>query len=779
MVFVLIAFALTGVGYLVVTRWVKVSHPEQDEILQTACADADTLRRAHLLDEAAAEYGAIVEVDAARSCEAGVGAAARTRTAKEWRTDVLADLRISGELVERARQYRRAYVLHRGPSVQEGRRRARQRATSAYLVALLIDPGATGARRGLQRVLRGLGGPTRQAAADRRCTLAGRLLDAGLLPEARTVYAQALRTGRTTSCTLAGLHRLRATRAMALEHVREANQLRRAGDDKARAKYIAAFATDPSLTTARRALASVPGTDPADARPWSQGSDVASEAVDTAKTVTAEVEKEPATVMVGVVVLGLLFLLFTYALRLLARFRILRPWMDHVPWCRSFTRIRIRTETFVADGDVSGRAVTDAFEDAVTQPPLAAEARRQNEKIDLDTSAGDAANGSPGHVDLFQAPTFAGIAAVVNWLANVVPRQEIKVTGRLLEGGQRGPGLKLQLYRRRGRPLDSQQFWHDEVLSSSDGEKSDYADLARYAAAWVRHRKASRKVRGQWKVTGWFRVGRACQDAGRYPAAVEAYQKVLKSKGFEKNLATLHNLSVSQIRAGDSKDALRTVERLETELRLPRNRKELRKREFSVAYNLALALQYEEYQDDARKVSHMLVRRLLQRPENDDAQTQLEPPALMLHAGLLMDKLGPIEPPDDPSGDSAPAGVRSAAEAIVDTAREAPSRRELWEAIDRGDESAEDIVAYVRHNAAGDSRTCYNLACFEARLASRFEPERDRLLALALKDARKAVRDRKLAAWAREDPALRLKVLEGRPEWDALTGRQPAAAATA
>jgi hypothetical protein len=168
---------------------------------------------------------------------------------------------------------------------------------------------------------------------------------------------------------------------------------------------------------------------------------------------------------------------------------------------------------------------------------------------------------------------------------------------------------------------------------------------------------------------------------------------------------------------------------------------------------------------------------LMNRPDGADDSTRLEPRALMLHAGLLMSELDPLEPHGDSDGDFPPAEVRRAAAAIAKRTCKPPSRRELWEAIDRGDERAEDIEAYVRDRARRDRRACYNLACFEVGLAGRFPPMRERLLALALADAKQALRDRKLAAWARKDPALRLELLEGRPDWDALLGRQPAAPA--
>ena len=123
----MIALIVGAGGVVCVRQWVMVSDSEGEALLSKACADADTLRRAHLLDESIAQYGAISDVDPARICAGGAGAGKREQSAQAWRAEVLRDLRISGELVERARLYRRAYLLKRGPSVLEGRRRARQR----------------------------------------------------------------------------------------------------------------------------------------------------------------------------------------------------------------------------------------------------------------------------------------------------------------------------------------------------------------------------------------------------------------------------------------------------------------------------------------------------------------------------------------------------------------------------------------------------------------------------------------------------------------------------
>src|SRR4051794_17523617 len=126
---------MVAIGYGVATRLVEVRGPERDAKLAAACTDAERLRGARLIDEAAAAYGAIANVEPDKSCVIGKrkSPAERTQTAAMWRKELLADLRISSERIERARLYRRAYVLKRGRGVQRGRRHARQRAITAYL----------------------------------------------------------------------------------------------------------------------------------------------------------------------------------------------------------------------------------------------------------------------------------------------------------------------------------------------------------------------------------------------------------------------------------------------------------------------------------------------------------------------------------------------------------------------------------------------------------------------------------------------------------------------
>ena len=123
---------------------------------------------------------------------------------------------------------------------------------------------------GLQALLETLGATTRRADAD---AVASSPVVVHRWSAARGPYgyAQALRSGRTTSCVRSGLLKLRWTRAWAVGELRDATRKQRAGATvTARAEYMAAFVADSSQSGARTALAAVPGPDAGGARTWSR-----------------------------------------------------------------------------------------------------------------------------------------------------------------------------------------------------------------------------------------------------------------------------------------------------------------------------------------------------------------------------------------------------------------------------------------------------------------------------------------------------------------------------
>jgi hypothetical protein len=269
--------------------------------------------------------------------------------------------------------------------------------------------------------------------------------------------------------------------------------------------------------------------------------------------------------------------------------------------------------------------------------------------------------------------------------------------------------------------------------------------------------------RDEWQAGGAFRVAVACQAGGRFGDAIEAYERVLVHKRFHEHLPTLHNLAVSQIRAQSPGAALDTLDRLDVALKRDWNRKQRAVRRFSVAYNRALALRYLSRYGDAQQVLVRLLRALLLRPAGAADSAALELPALMLFASVVLQQADA-------------QGVRQAAASLTKSpSPPALDRNALRDAICAGSVSPQVAEAYVREHAERDPRAHYNLLCFCAQLADRVEEQRSALLDLALADAELAFRDRRLAAWARQDPALDLAVIRASKAWPKLLDRYDAA----
>jgi len=780
-----------GLAVLAVAVYaVSVTPAERGSKLTAACQDADELRSARLLEEAAAVYGAIASVQAdkrcqgtqvasgpgppcdplpaggARLCDERSATLQRERTPREqtagaWQAEVRDAQRRSEEQFERAEQYRRAYAMERAPGADAARGTALVRARNAYLLGLYIDPAAEDARRGLAVLLETLGATTRRRDADARCELAGRLFSAGLLPEARTAYAQALRSGRTTTCIRSGLLKLRWTRAWAIAKLRDATREQQAGaTEGARADYIAAFVADSSQSDARKGLAAVPGAGSDDARTWSGAGTLASDGWTGVSQATGALQKNPESIAAAVALLGLMFLLLTLVLHQLARVRLLRAGLDVFPPLRRFTRTQVRREPFGPADDAHAALVTRVFGRAVREPPLRQQGAPEGTGVDVSPVATERARA--GEV-LPPLPSLQGLEVVTSWLWSLVPRQEIIVSGELLDADERGPGLSLSVFTRRNRPIAFCEFRHADILSSGQrAPKECYADLARYAAAWVIHRSLRPRSRGDWRPNGWFQVAVACQACGRHADAAEAYGKVLTDRRFVSNRSLLYNLAVCRIRAhryDAALEALETLDRLTGQQWTPGS---LVKRPYGSGYNRALALQYLAMKDEQKAVANYTKARDLMRvllvpllADSSDEAEGLKAPALMLHAGLLLSVADPREPGRLRAHSMAPEEVATAAQAVVAKTGKVPTCDALREAIQLGREQAEEIVAYVRHHFSGDHRATYNLACFEARLAGRDKRWRKPLLKLAEEDLADAVQDPNLAAWAPRDPALR------------------------
>jgi tetratricopeptide (TPR) repeat protein len=807
---VVIVLAVVG-GAATGAYGLLVSKSEHDERLRAACEDADALRGARLLDQAADAYGAIDRVAPSWRCRGsdvaiGPGPACdedrdaltvcdesqreakpRVMTASAWQEEVQTARRLSGERLEQASQYQRVY---RGAS-GDARDEAGKRALSGYLVGLYIDPGATAARREAHEMLTGFGDTTGRPAADERCERAGRLFDAGLVPESRTVYMQALHSGRTTVCRRNGLLKERWTSAWALAELKRAAGLQRAGhDDAARRAYIHAFAADSSLAEAATALAKLPGPDPADAKTWSTALHAGSDGWDGIQSTTEFVQGKPETLATAVALLGAAFLLACLALQWIARIRVVRPWMDRLPPLRQFTRTQMQIEPFGTEGADDGENMphiaelaTSLFQYAVRRPPLTEHAEADAGSSTLDVIPAARVDKGVAVTGDVTAPlnSLQGVAAALTWVRNLIPREEIKITGQLLAPGDRGRGLRLHVHTRRGRPIKWRDFWHHDLgLSATNDARQEYLELARYAAAWVAPRALRPRTKGDWRPNAWFQFGLAYQQASRYPEAIGLYARILGDARFARNAIVLHNLAVCQIRAGDHDGALDTLDTLDRELGQSWHPKPRVKRPYSAGYNRALALQYKAMAGPNHAAAHyreaLAVSRavLLARFKSRRASNKA-PAALMLHAGLLLSTADPLEPGRDRDGAPVPHEVIQAARAIAWNTR--PRQCPGWADL-AAHGTAEDIAFCVRQKFGGDKRALYNLACFEARLAARYPPLKDKLSARAKADLRTALSDPRLKAWAPHDPALHVRTFEDDEEWQALLGeeaREPAA----
>jgi tetratricopeptide (TPR) repeat protein len=474
-------------------RWAVVSANERETVLTKACADAAALRHAHLLDEAIAEYSAISRADRSFTCPRE-RSDAYAQTARAWQDELDWDSHTSAQYAEQGAVYFRAFLVKSGRTDRAGRLTARARARRAYLVALYIDPGAAEARRDLGDVLAAFGTPTKAPAADQRCDMAGDVFEAGLLPEARMAYAQALRSGRTTQCAKRGVRTIRQWRADAMTPLREARSQRAAGRlREARESYIQAYTMDSSLTEAKQALAHVPAPSLAGARSWPHAKHDGEQAAGTIKDVGTWIKDNPDSSGLAATVIVLVALLLMALLLRAARNRHFHRLMKQWSLLDRFTHMRVDVEPFEDPEGQPARPVTAVFVEALSKRLLTPDGHARGEKSDVDATTDVAPAAGTTEVDdwIAATPSLAGFAVLLRWLSNVAPRNEVRVHGHLLEPAERGAGLRLEVFTRRGRPLKSRQFWHQDVLpGGADDDAVAYRDLARYAAPWVRDRKA-------------------------------------------------------------------------------------------------------------------------------------------------------------------------------------------------------------------------------------------------------------------------------------------------
>jgi hypothetical protein len=473
--------------------WAWVSANERETVLKTACSDAGRLRQAHLLDEAIGEYSAISRADKSFVCPRE-GTDMFSQTAGAWQQELQWDSHTSARYAEQGDVYHRAFLLKSDRADLAGGRIAQVRSRRAYMVALYIDPSDAEARRDLSDVLTALGTPTKAPDADQRCDLAGHVFEAGLLPEARMVYAQALRSGRTTQCGKRGVRKIRQWHADGMTPLREARRQRAAGEGpEARKSYIQAYTMDSSLTEAKQALGDVPAPSLAGAAWWPHAKHAGERVTGTTEDVATWIKDNPDSSGLGATAVALLVLLFMALLLRAARNRRFHRLMNKWSWLHRYTHLRVDVAPFEDVAGQADRPLTDVFVEALSKRLLTPDGNARGEESGVDATTNVAAAAGTTEVDDWTAatPSLAAFAVILRWLSNVAPRNEIRVSGRLLQTAERGPGLRLEVFTRRGRPLKSRQFWHQEVLpGGADDDTVAYRDLARYAAPWARDRTA-------------------------------------------------------------------------------------------------------------------------------------------------------------------------------------------------------------------------------------------------------------------------------------------------
>ena len=123
----------------------------------------------------------------------------------------------------------------------------------------------------------------------------------------------------------------------------------------------------------------------------------------------------------------------------------------------------MRREPFSPADDAHAALVTRVIGRALREPPL----RQRGAPKACGVTVSAVVTGRERAGDgLRPLPSLQGLEAVATWVSSLVPRQEILVSGEILDSDEHGPGLSLSVFTRRNRPIAFCEFWHDEILSS-------------------------------------------------------------------------------------------------------------------------------------------------------------------------------------------------------------------------------------------------------------------------------------------------------------------------
>ena len=401
--------------------------------------------------------------------------------------------RLAATALVRAKIYRRAARLKRTAGIREGQRAAIRRARRAYMASLRLDPYNVAARRGLMLILAGRLGPGSRIAANERCRLARRLQRADLLQEAALVYAQALRTGRTTRCLRFALRdtRRQRGRAVALQRRGEAAASDAAGKRAARRDYARALALDPSLGVARAKLAALPTPDPEETGFLARIGDGFSDMAAWLKKASDDLAGKIAGVVLLLVGVLALAVLLSHALLLGTEGSTgFRNLVDKAPFLRRFSRTHITLES-ADDNDASTlvlATIADTFEKGKVPtgiPPATIQARPLPDSVGIGAGAdGDALQGVATVLGALGGGDV--ITNVVTWVRKSVARRQVRVVCHLLPASAQGVALRIGVRDRRDRPVDSMSRSAATVPGGVTSDDDAYHALAIKGGEWLR-----------------------------------------------------------------------------------------------------------------------------------------------------------------------------------------------------------------------------------------------------------------------------------------------------
>jgi hypothetical protein len=313
---------------------------------------------------------------------------------------------------------------------------------------------------------------------------------AGLLSEARVVYARALATGRSTRCVHSGIRRLRARRGLGLRRLQDARAYDAAGDvPAARRQYVLALATDSSLTAAATGLQDLPmvsGRWPM----WMEDTAVwVSPAADRVTQLAKDLTDKAAGIALALLAIGALGLLAAAGVVSMCRMARVRRIVTNVPIVWRLSRTRVVLKSFAGADAAAAMSVAACFAAELRKPPLVlgdTTPGGAGGNIDY-VSAAVATEAAPPDVqDLSAFPPAMSMAAVLRFLGSILPRLEWQVLGQLMQEGREGVGLQIQLVQRRGQVGDLWTGWETDLRVARLPASEAYYALSIEAADWAR-----------------------------------------------------------------------------------------------------------------------------------------------------------------------------------------------------------------------------------------------------------------------------------------------------